>query len=160
MKKTKDILQNEPHDIFDRIMSLRIFRPFQPLYEKYKEILLYVFFGALTTVVSFGSFWLFAGPLGIHELTANVISWVLAVAFAYITNRIWVFSSKVESKTGMVREAASFFGGRLVTLVFEELVLLIFATWLGYNEMLIKVIATIGVLILNYIISKLIVFKK
>lgn len=160
MKKTADIINDGPHDIFDRIMSLKIFRPLYPLYTRYKEILLYVFFGGLTTVIGFATFWLFTGPLGIHELKANVISWFFAVAFAYVTNRIWVFDSKADSKTGIVREAAAFYGGRLFTLGFEELMLLIFVTWLDYNEMLVKVIATVGVLILNYIISKLIIFKK
>lgn len=153
-------IPEEPRDIFDRIMSARLFRPLYPLYRKYKEILLYVFFGGLTTVVSFVTFWFFAEPVGMHELIANAISWIFAVTFAYITNRIWVFDSKVDSKKGMLREASAFYGGRLATLGFEELVLFIFVTWLGYNELLMKVIATVGVLILNYIISKLIVFRK
>lgn len=152
--------QEKPADIFDRIMSLRLFGPLYPLYKKYKEILLYIFFGGLTTVVSFVTFWFFAEPMGIHELIANAISWIFAVTFAYITNRIWVFDSKVGTAAGVVREAAAFYGGRLATLGFEELVLFVFVTWLGYNELLIKILATVGVLILNYIISKLIVFRK
>ena len=152
--------EDEHKDIFDRIMDTRLMRPFGPLYRRYKEILLYVFFGALTTLVSFATFYLFADVFGIHELIANVISWIFAVTFAYITNRIWVFADKAYSRRGIMREAASFYGGRLATLGFEELILLIFVTVLGFNDMIVKIAASVGVLVLNYIISKLIVFRK
>lgn len=151
---------DEPRDIFDRIMYTRVMRPLRPLYTRYKEILLYVFFGALTTVVSFGTFYIFADLLNIHELIANVISWIFAVTFAYVTNRTWVFGDKAHTRSGIMREAAAFYSGRLATLGFEELVIFIFVTVLGFNDMIIKIIATVGVLVLNYIISKLVVFKK
>ena len=74
-------------DIFDRIMNLRVLRPLLPVYRKYKEPLLYLFFGGLTTVLSIFLYWFFAHPLGLEPLVANVISWILCVAFAYLTNR-------------------------------------------------------------------------
>lgn len=154
--------ETEPvcRDIFDRIMHTRLLRPLEPFYRKNKEILLYILFGGLTTVVSIATFWLFGTVLGVHELIANVLSWIFAVTFAYLTNRTWVFDSRVSDTRGIVREAASFYGGRLLTLGFEEAVLAVFVTWLGMNEMLIKILATVGVLVLNYVISKLFVFRK
>ena len=65
---------DEKKDIFDRLMGLRPFRPLRPFYVKYKEPLLYLFFGGLTTLISIFVFWLFNSPLGLNELVANLIS--------------------------------------------------------------------------------------
>ena len=127
---------------------------------KYREILLYLIFGGLTTVVSMLSFWLAYNVLGIHELIANVISWICAVTFAYLTNAKWVFESKPANRQERLREVVSFFAGRLATLGVEELLMLIFVTWLGFNGLLVKLVAQVVVVILNYVISKLFVFKK
>ena len=146
-------------DIFDEIMSLPGLRQFYGLYEKYKPILLYIFFGGCTTVVSIGSFILLETVLGLNELIANIGSWILAVSFAYVTNRIWVFRSRVRGKA-VGKEILSFFSGRLITLGLEEAMLLIFVTWLQFNGTVIKVIAQIAVLIGNYLISRWITFRK
>ena len=146
-------------DIFDRIMSLPGLRRFYGLYAKYKSILLYVFFGGCTTVVSIGSFVLLNTVLGLNELIANIGSWILAVSFAYVTNRVWVFSSCVRGKA-IWKEMISFYSGRLITLGLEEAMLFVFVTLLHLNSTVIKVIAQIVVLIGNYLISKLITFRK
>ena len=113
-----------------------------------------------TTVISIGSFaWLQKG-LHINALISNVISWILAVLFAYVTNRTWVFASKVRGAGKIAAEMASFFGGRLLTLGIEEGILLVFAQWLKFDPLLVKVIAQIVVLILNYVVSKWMVFRK
>ena len=144
-------------DIFDRIMSASFLRSLNPFYTKHKSVLLYLFFGALTTVVSIGSF---AGFLLIaNPLLANLLSWVAAVTFAYVTNRIWVFSSRAKGKE-IFTEAGTFFGGRLFTLVVEEGVLYVGITLLTLHPLTVKISAQIVVLILNYIISKLFVFRK
>lgn len=148
------------NDIFDRIMSWRVFRPLLPFYRKYKEPLLYLFFGGVTTVLSIFLYWLFAHPLGLDPLVANVVSWILCVAFAYVTNRTWVFRDKAHDPKGILREAASFVLGRLATLGMEELILYLGISVLGINDVLVKVIAQILVIVGNYVISKLIVFKK
>ena len=128
------------------------------LFCKYKEIILYVFFGGLTTVVSVGSFILLV-ELGIHPLIANVLSWVLAVGFAYITNRRWVFNSQAKG-TAIWAEICSFYGGRLLTLGLEEALLLIFGLWLGMNHKMVKLAAQFVVLACNYILSKFLIFRK
>ena len=98
--------------------------------------------------------------IGWNALVANIGSWILAVAFAYITNRIWVFDSNASTAADFLKEITSFVGGRVATLVIEELILFIFITNLGMNSMLVKIVAQVIVIVLNYVISKLIVFKK
>ena len=130
------------------------------LFEKYREILLYLIFGGLTTLVSIASFWLFCHPLGMNVLIANVLSWVLAVAFAYFTNARWVFRARPAGAGERLRQMLGFYAGRLATLGVEEGLLLVFVTWLRCNEMAIKVAAQVVVIVLNYLISKLVVFRK
>lgn len=151
-------MKEDKQDIFDRIMGLPGLRKLYPQYEKHKSVLLYLFFGGLTTLISIGSFILFDTGLGIPALIANVFSWILAVAFAYITNRVWVFASHTRGKE-IVKEAVSFVTGRLATLGFEEIVILVFVEQLSFNSIGVKILAQLGVLILNYVISKIFVFN-
>ena len=152
MKKEKDI--------FDRIMEFPVLRIFNPFYKKNKEILLYLFFGGLTFLVSIISYAFLNIQIGWNALIANIGSWILAVSFAYVTNRVWVFDSNAETTADFIKEITSFIGGRVATLVIEELILFIFITNLGMNSMLVKIVAQVIVIVLNYVISKLIVFKK
>lgn len=137
------------------------------LLKKYKSAILYVVFGGMTTVIDWSvSFLLYhfwgdaidAAPLLLH--LANCIAWVAAVAFAYVTNRIWVFESKRRGFLPIVAEIAAFAGGRVLTLLLQEVIMGVFCTWLGFDEYLFKVIAAVLVIILNYFISKLLVFRK
>lgn len=137
------------------------------LLKKYKSLILYVIFGGLTTVVDWSiSFLLYylwgdaieATPILLHG--ANVIAWVAAVAFAYVTNRIWVFESKRRGFLPILGEIAAFAGGRVLTLILQEVIMGVFCTWLGFNEYLFKIVAAVLVVILNYFISKLLVFRK
>ncbi len=132
-------------------------RKTEELFQKHKELILYVFFGSLATVVSIGTFVLFDALM--NELVANALSWVITVGFAYWTNHTWVFRSGVRGK-GMWREMLAFYTGRSVTLGLEEGMLLVFVTVLGWNAALIKVAAQVVVLTGNYIISKLLIFRK
>ena len=102
---------------------------------------------------------LFNGTLGINELIANVICWVLCVLFQFFTNRTWVFDGKTDGTKAFLNQMASFFGGRIFTLVVEEVILAVFITWLGWNSMAIKLVAQVIVIDLNYVISKLFVFN-
>lgn len=135
--------------------------------KKHKSVILYIIFGGLTTVVDWSvSFLLYyfwgeaidATPVLLHG--ANVIAWVAAVAFAYITNRIWVFESKRRGFLPILGEIGAFAGGRVLTLLLQEAIMAVFCTWLGLNEYLFKIIAAVLVVILNYFISKLLVFRK
>ena len=127
---------------------------------KHKEILLYLFFGGLSFLVSIGTFSFCIYVLRMSELTGNVWSWVFAVLFAYITNRTWVFQNKAAGRRGIFREIYMFFSGRIFTLAVEELIIYVFITRLGFHAILIKTAAQIIVIVLNYIISKVLVFRK
>ena len=137
------------------------------LLKKYKGVILYVLFGGMTTVVDWGvSFLLYylwgeaidATPWLIHG--ANVIAWIAAVSFAYVTNRIWVFESRRRGFFPILGEIGAFAGGRVLTLLLQEALMAIFFTWLGFNEYAVKIVAAVLVVVLNYFISKLIVFRK
>ena len=147
-------------DIFDRIMELPVLRIVNPFYKKNKEILLYLFFGGLTFLVSISSYALFNIRIGWNALTANIASWILAVAFAYVTNRTWVFESSTDRGSNLIKEITGFVGGRIATLVIEELILFIFITEFEMNSVLVKIVAQVVVIALNYVISKMIVFKQ
>ena len=103
---------------------------------------------------------MFNVSFGINELIANVLSWIITVMFAFLTNRVWVFDSKTEGMGEFLKQMTSFYGGRVITLVIEEAILLVFITWLGFPSMIIKIIAQVVVIVLNYIISKLLIFRK
>lgn len=130
------------------------------IFEKYKEVILYLFFGGLTFLVSIASYGYCNIVLGINELVANVISWILAVSFAFVTNRIWVFQAPTHTFAEFLKQMVSFFGGRVITLAVEEILLLVFITWLALPSMPVKIVAQVVVIVLNYVISKLIVFRK
>lgn len=136
------------------------------LLKKYKEILLYLIFGGLTTVVdwavSFVLYYLWGDAIEqtawlIHG--ANVIAWAAAVIFAYVTNRIWVFESKTHG-AAILREFVSFAGGRVLTLLLQEAMFAIFFHALSINEYVVKIVAAVLVVVANYFISKLVVFRK
>lgn len=150
---------NDRPDIFDRLMSLPGLRVFQPFYKAHKEVLLYLLFGGLTTLISTGTFALFVW-MGMNPLTANIPSWVLAVLFAYITNKIWVFNAPTRTVGELLKQMLSFFAGRLATLGLEELILFVFVTKLSLWPMGVKLAAQVAVIVANYIISKLLVFRK
>ncbi len=151
---------SEKRDVFDRLMSLRLFRPLYPFYAKHKEILLYLLFGGLTAVVSLSSYWVCYAPLHMNVLLANIVSWVAAVTFAYTTNRLWVFTQKAYGLQGVLGEMVRFFGGRLATLGMEEVILWLFVEQWHFDSMAVKVVAQILVILANYVISKLLVFRK
>ncbi|MCM1307488.1 MAG: GtrA family protein [Butyrivibrio sp.] len=132
-----------------------------------KETITYLIFGVLTTAVSFAT----AGAAkflleragcsdGLVSDVSTVISWICAVTFAYVTNRIWVFNSRALGFKAVIREAALFYGGRLSTLAVEAVMMRLGYSVLGINYWITKITANVVVLVLNYIISKFIIFRK
>lgn len=137
-------------------------RSIKELFKKYREIIMYLIFGVLTTVVSLASYYLLVytilNPNNAFQLQiANVISWVVGVAFAYFTNRSMVFESKNKNK---LKEAESFVLARLVTLIMDMLIMFIGVTLLNGNDKVLKLISQVLVIVSNYVFSKLFVFKK
>lgn len=147
-------------DIFDKLLTLPVLHYFQPIYEKHREVILYLFFGGLTFLLSIFTFALFHITLNINELIANILSWIIAVLFAFFTNRVWVFEAPTKTYKEFISQLSTFLGGRVVTLIIEEGLLFIFITLLHLNSMVIKIFAQVIVIVLNYIISKCIIFKK
>ena len=148
----------EQRDFFDKLMTLPILNIFEPFYKKNKEVLLYLLFGFLTTVVSIVSYAVFNVTFEINELVSNVIAWIFAVLFAFVTNKIWVFHAPAYTMKEFVKQMLSFFGGRVATLVIEEIILLMFVTFLAFPSISVKLVAQILVIVLNYVISKFFVF--
>lgn len=131
------------------------------LFNKYKEVVMYLIFGVLTTIVSLVSYYLltitiFNPDNAILLQVANVLSWIISVLFAYITNRKYVFESK---NNNILKEVSSFFGSRLITLLLDMLIMFVGVTLLKGNDKFIKVISQVIVIVSNYIFSKLFVFK-
>ena len=147
-------------DIFDRIMSLPVLNIFEPFYIKHKEGLMYLFFGGLAFFLSIFLFWFMDSVLHMNAVLNNTIDWIICVAFQFFTNRTWVFDGHVETKGEFLKQAGSFTAGRLFTLVVEDIIILVFINMLGFPSMPVKLAATFIVIALNYVISKLIVFKK
>ncbi|MDO5569192.1 MAG: GtrA family protein [bacterium] len=127
------------------------------IYEKYQEKINYLIFGGLTTVVNLITYYIFTRSFGLSELVSNIPAWIIAVTFAYTTNRMFVFRSKDKN---ILKEIISFFIFRILSLIIDMLMIYIFVNIFNFNDMLIKVISNIIVIILNYIFSKLFVFKE
>ena len=132
------------------------------LYKKYEEIINYLIVGVLTTIVSLISYYLLVTTIlnpqnGIQLQIANIISWICAVAFAYITNRIFVFKSKNQNK---LKELTSFVSSRIITLFMDMGIMFFMVTLWGINDKIAKLVVQVVVTIANYIFSKLFVFKK
>lgn len=125
-----------------------------------REVISYIICGALTTFVNLIIYRLCYDTLSLNLMLANIIAWAGAVLFAYIVNKIFVFQSKTKEHSEIIKELIGFFGGRIGTLVVESVILYTFVTMLNFDEMIIKLIAQFIVLVLNFIISKLFVFKK
>jgi len=130
------------------------------LYKKYKEVILYLIFGVLATAVNIIAFWLCNDIINIDYKVSNIIAWIFAVIFAFVTNKIIVFESTNKSKKETTREAISFFIARLISLVADMIIMIIMIDVLKINSIVAKVVANIVVVIINYIFSKFIIFKK
>lgn len=130
------------------------------LYSKYKDVVFYLFFGVCTTAVNIAAYWLAAHPLHLGTMPSTIIAWVLAVAFAYITNRKWVFYSSASGTKEILAEMGSFFACRLATGGVDWLCMLVFVDFMGLNDMVIKFAANVIVIVLNYVASKLVIFRS
>lgn len=150
-----------------------------------KEIVTYLFFGVLTTVINLLTFYLFKQLFisigwdgvfnsilpegsalynifsgGSDYLDANCIAWVVGVIFAFVTNKLWVFESKSWKPSVAGREFTGFMGARIFSFLVETVMMFVFVTLLSLNDLIAKIIVGIVVVILNYVFSKLLIFKK
>ena len=121
-----------------------------------RELFLYVVFGTLTTVVNIVVYFVLEF-IGVNYIISNIIAWFLSVLFAYLTNRAWVFESK---SPDILKEASLFFGGRIFSGVVDTALLYVFIDVLCLGNTFSKIVVEIIITVLNYVFSKLIVFKK
>lgn len=137
-----------------------MFAKIRNLIHKYWDVLSYLFFGGLTTVVNFIVYFPCYEWLGISAAISNAIAWVVAVAFAYLTNKPFVFRSHDWSLATVVPELTKFVGCRIGSGLLETVIIFVTVDYLGWNGIIWKVITSVVVVILNYVASKLLVFKK
>lgn len=133
----------------------------QSFFNKYKEIIMYLIFGVLTTLISLGTYFLLTSTIlnpnnGVELQITNVIAWIVSILFAFFTNKFFVF----ESKKSTLKELPMFFSLRIVTLLLDMLIMYLGVTVLLLNHKVIKLISEVIIVVSNYIFSKLIVFKK
>ena len=128
--------------------------------KKQSELISYAIFGVATTVVSMVVYGVCNSVFEMHYLISNIISWVIAVAFAYITNKMFVFKTRGMGFAQLKREITLFVSARLASLGIEELGLFILIGLIGWGEILAKLVMQVVVIVLNYIFSKLVIFKK
>lgn len=164
MENIDTINEEKKPDIFDRIMSKGFLKKLEPFYAKNKEMLLYLFFGACTTLINWGSYYFCYSIKEIPNVISTIIAWILSVAFAFITNKIWVFDSKTFAFKTLIYEIWTFTAARLITGILDVGIMYIAVDVLKQDSKLQsaiwKLLSNIIVIILNYIISKLIVFRK
>lgn len=129
------------------------------LFRKYQSFISYVFFGVLTTLVNVIVYWLMAHILQFGTMASTVIAWAIAVFFAYVTNRRWVFRSDASSRAAIIRELIRFFVCRLATGAIDWIYMYVFVDILHLHDVIMKASANILVIVLNYIASKLIIFR-
>lgn len=134
------------------------------IYKKYQEAIDYLFWGGVAFVLSMLLFWIFNSLLGWNSVVANTVDWIICVLFTYFTNRTFVFKSKLTNKIDKLKEFGEFVLARLFTLFLEDLIIYLGVEVLLFNSkiqsMIVKLIGQFVVIVTNYILSKLWIFKK
>ncbi|HBF3228414.1 TPA: GtrA family protein [Clostridioides difficile] len=128
--------------------------------KKHRETILYLFFGAFTTLVNIVSYLFFTRVILFNFMLANSLAWILAVLFAYVTNKFFVFESKRIEIRFVFKEFLSFVSFRLLSGVVEMLIMYVMIDLLFVNDIIVKVFTNIVVIVLNYLFSKMIIFKE
>ena len=128
--------------------------------KKYESVLLYLIFGVLTTFVNIVVYYILFNHVLFSNILSNGIAWVAAVIFAFITNKIWVFKSKTLEIEQVIKELSAFFSARLSTGLLDMAIMYVGVDLLKVNSIYSKIISGVVVVILNYIFSKLFIFRK
>lgn len=126
--------------------------------KKYKEMILYLMFGGATTAVNMIVYYVCARLLNIHTAFSTGAAWLLSVLFAFVTNKIWVFESRSRGRA-FWQEMISFFSCRLLTGILDVIIMYVSVELLNRNDMVMKVLVNVLVVVLNYGASKLVIFR-
>ena len=130
------------------------------IYKKNEEAINYLFWGGAAFVLGTALFYIFANVMGLYEQIANIFSWIICVIFAYFTNRTFVFKSKVKGLKNIFVEFKDFIAARVLTLVMENVILFVMIDMMSIHNMIAKIVGQIVVIVSNYFLSKLWIFKK
>ncbi|MGL4571571.1 MAG: GtrA family protein [Clostridium sp.] len=130
------------------------------IYKQFKEQILYIIFGVLTTAINIVAFFACTRTLGLGLMTSNIIAWVASVLFAFVTNKIYVFDSRNYTMPVVLRELIDFTISRGATGLLDMGLMYVFVSVMGIEDMISKIVINIIVIILNYILSKVYVFKE
>jgi putative flippase GtrA len=134
------------------------------LYKKHREMISYLFWGGMAFLLSMVLFWLFTSRFGWGEVTSNNIDWIICVIFTFFTNKFFVFRSKTGSTKGFFKEFVEFVAARLFTLLLEDAIIWLLCKKMGWQtevlELAAKLIGQFVVIVTNYVLSKLWIFKK
>ncbi|MBD5146183.1 MAG: GtrA family protein [Ruminococcus sp.] len=133
--------------------------PIQNFYDRHESVLLYLVVGGMTTVIAIIAQYVPA-YLGLPTEVNTTISWVCAVTFAFFANKVWVFKNKSDTGKDWISQAAAFYGARAVTYFMELGFMILTVRVLHQNEYIMKLIAQIFILVINYLFSKLVIFRK
>lgn len=129
-------------------------------FRRHRELILYVWFGGWTTVVNYASYLLLADLARVHYLAATALAWALSVLFAYLTNRKWVFRSQVRGAGAVLLEALAFFGSRGFSGLLDFGLMYLCVSVLALNGDVCKLMINLLVIVLNFVLSKLLVFRR
>lgn len=130
------------------------------LYTAYKQPILYLFFGGCTTLINIIFYYVLYHLCSVGNVPSTILAWVVSVLFAFVTNKLFVFESKRRDRSGALAELMSFFGFRILTGILDVAIMAFAVDLMGWNGLLWKIISNVIVIILNYIASKFVVFKK
>lgn len=128
--------------------------------KRYRESLMYLVFGGLTVGVNIATYIGLTRIIELNYMVANIIAWIVAVIFAYITNKFFVFESNNTELKFLIKEFTSFVSCRLLSGVMEMILMYIMIDMMGINDFITKIFTNILVIVLNYVLSKVIIFKK
>ena len=140
--------------------ALTSIKEFKIFLKKYSEVISYLIFGVLTTLINLTTFWTLSTVFNLETIAATVAAWIIAVTFAFITNKIWVFKSKTKTNQETTKEAIMFVIARLITLGIEVFLMWLMVDNFKQDKLIWKLLCNIITVILNYLFSKLIVFKE
>lgn len=150
--------------IIEKIFKGKFGQFLAKLCRKYEEVIDYLFWGVLAFILSMVLYWIFVDLFHWIDWIANIIDWIICVLFTYATNRTFVFKSKVKGIKARFKEFTEFVSARLFTLGLEEIIIIIGGTVMGYKTglgaMVVKFIGQVVVIVTNYILSKLWIFKE
>lgn len=127
---------------------------------KKNEIILYIIFGILTTLINIISYALFTRVIMLDTYISNIIAWILSVLFAYITNRKYVFKIDNYKLSNKIKELLSFYGLRIVSLIIDMFIMYILINLINIDDLISKIITNIFVIVVNYLFSKYLIFNK